>query len=70
MHPTNIDVLMSINNLIDYCDIYSETNRRLWKYYRNEPALNSNNKVTDFPANNNHCISFKLKEKITAQTGN
>ena len=49
--------------------IYSKTTRSLWKYYRNEPALDNKNKIIDLASNNNS-ISFKLKEKITAQTGN
>ena len=39
-------------------------------YYRDEPALNNNNNVIDFPANNSNSISFKFKQQITGQTGN
>ena len=47
-----------------------KTSGSLWQYYRDEPALNSNDN-NDFPANNNsNSISFKFKEKLTGQTGN
>ena len=45
----------------------------LWKYYRDEPALDNNNNIIDYPNsnnNNNNKISFKFKEKIAGQTGN
>ena len=42
----------------------------LWQYYRDEPALDNNNNITDFPANNNNSASFKLKQQMTGQTGN
>ena len=58
-----IDVLMPIYNSIEYSDIYSKT------CYGDEPALDNNNNIIDFPANNDS-ILFKFKEKITGQTGN
>ena len=33
-------------------------------------ALDNNNNVIDFPANNNNSISFKFKQQITGQIGN
>ena len=50
-----IDIVMPMYNLIAY---------------RDEPALDNNNNITDFPANNNNRISFKFKQQITGQTGN
>ena len=66
----DIDVVMPINNLLEYSNIYSKTSESLWYYYRNEPALNNNdNNVTiDFPANNNNSNLFKFRQKITGQT--
>ena len=46
-----------------------KTSGSIWQYYRDEPALNINNAIIDFPANNNNSILFKFKEKITEQTG-
>ena len=46
----------------------------LWIYYRDEPGLDNNNNIIDYPNNNNNNnnnkISFKFKEKITGQTRN
>ena len=36
---------------------------------RDEPALDNNNNITDFPNNNNN-NSFKFKQQITGQTEN
>ena len=61
---------MSEYNLIEYRDSYLNTSGSLWQYYRDEPALNANGEVIDFPANNNNSVSFKFKQQITGQTGN
>ena len=53
----------------EYSDIHSKTSGSIWQYYRDEPALNINNAIIDFPANNNNSSLFKFKEKITEQTG-
>ena len=66
----DIDVVILMYNLIEYSDIYLETSRSLWQYYRDEPALNNAGVIIDLPANNNNSISFKFKEKITGQTAN
>ena len=61
---------MSMYNLIDNRDVYSKTSRSFWEYYRDEPALDNNNNIIDFPADNNNSASFKFKQQITGQTGN
>ena len=38
----DIDVVMSMYNLIEYSDIYSKTSGSLWQYYRDEPASDNN----------------------------
>ena len=38
----DIDVVMSMYNLIEYSDNYSKTSERLWQYHRDEPALSFN----------------------------
>ena len=43
-----IDVVMPMYNLIEYSDAYSKTSRSLWQYYRDEPALNTNDEIIDF----------------------
>ena len=56
--------------LIKYSDACSKTSGSLWQYYKDEAALDNNNCIIDFPANNNNSISLKLKEQITGKTGN
>ena len=51
----DIDVVMPMYNLIEYCDNYSKTSGSLWHYYRDEPFLD-NGAIGDFPANNNKCF--------------
>ena len=47
-----------------------KTSGSIWQYYRDEPALDNNNNIIDFPANNKNIILFKFKQQITGQTGN
>ena len=58
----DIDVEMSMYNLIEYSDIYLKTSGSFWQYYRDEPALNNDGDIIDFPVNNNNSISFKFKD--------
>ena len=60
---------MSMYNLTEYTDNYSETSGCLWQFYRDEPALN-NNVIINFPADDNNSNSFKFKQKITGETKN
>ena len=53
----DIDIVISMYNLIEYSDNYSKTSDILWQYYRNEP----NDNLTDSE-------SFKSKLKITGST--
>ena len=57
-------------NLIEYSNAYSKTSRGLWQYYRDEPALENNGNIIDFPANDSKSISFKCRQQITGQTRN
>ena len=66
----NIDIVMPMYNLIEYSNAYSKTSGSLWQYYSREPALDNNNNVIDFPANNNDSISFKFNQQITGHSGN
>ena len=62
---------MPMYNLIEYSDNYSKTSRILWQYYRDEPTINAaDGVIADFTADNANTNSFKIKEKITGQTGN
>ena len=59
-------------NLIEYSDDYSKISGSLWhyySYYRDEPFLNDNGPIADFPADNNSA-SFKFKTKIAVRVRN
>ena len=47
-----------------------KTSGILWQYYIDEPALDDNNNIFDFPTNNNNRISLKFKQQIKGQPGN
>ena len=36
----DIDIVMSLYNLIEYSDNYSKTSGGLWKYYKDDPNDN------------------------------
>ena len=61
---------MSMYNLIEYSNNYSKTSGCLRLYYRDEPALNANGVINDFPADNNNSALFKFKTKIAGKTEN
>ena len=65
----DIDIVMSMYNLIEYSDNYAKTTGTLWQYYKDIPARNANDEIIVFDVNNT-TDSFKFKEKITGQTGN
>ena len=64
------DIAMPMYNLIEYSDAYLKTSESLWQYHRDEPALDNNGNIIDFPDDNNNSASYKFKQKITGQTGN
>ena len=63
-------IVTPMYNLLEYSGAYLKTSGNLWKYYRDEPALEANNKIIDFPANNNNSASFRFKQQIIGQTRN
>ena len=54
-----IDIVMPVNNLIEYSDNYSKTSGSLWQYYKDDPNDNLANSK-----------SFKSKVQITGKTPN
>ena len=66
----DIDVVMPMYNLIEYRDNYSKTTERFWQFYVDGPFLDAKKAISDFPADNNNCVSFKFKLKIVGRTGN
>ena len=46
-----------------------KTSGSSWQCYRDEPALDNDGNIIDFSNGNNNTASFKLKQKITGQSG-
>ena len=66
----DIDIVMPMYNLTEYCDNYAKTTGSLWQYCNIDiPARNANDEITEF-ADGNTTDSFKFKVKITGKTGN
>ena len=63
----DIDIVMPMYNLIEYSDNYAKTTGSLWQYCKDIPALNANDEIIAFDANN-LTDSFDFKLKITGQT--
>ena len=53
---------MPMYNVIEYSNAYSKTSESLWQYYRDEPVLDDNNNIIDFPFNNNVSNLLKFKQ--------
>ena len=62
----DINVAMSMYNVMEYSNNYSKTSGSLWQYYRDESALTDADAFADFPGNS---ASFKFKQNITGSTG-
>ena len=45
----DIDVIISMYNLIEYSDNYLKTSGNLQQYYRDEAAIGNNRNIMDFP---------------------
>ena len=61
---------MPMYNLIEHSDNYSKISGIFWQYCRDELALAANGDINYFNADNPSTNLFKIKEKITTQTGN
>ena len=65
----DIDIVMSMHNLMEYSYNYSKASGILWQYFEDEPAINvANGDIADFNAANATANSFKVKDGM--QTGN
>ena len=60
----DINIVMSLYNLIEYSDNYSETSVSLWQYCKDIPAVNNKGNIVDFNGVN-ATDSFNFKAKIT-----
>ena len=65
----DIDIVMSMYNLIEYNDNYSKTSRSLWQYCKDILAVNKNSNIVGF-SGANATGSLNFKTKITSQTDN
>ena len=65
----DIDVVMLMDDLIEYSDNYSKISRMLLKHCRHKLALAAND-VTDFTVADAINDSFKIKEKIADEADN
>ena len=64
----DIDIVMSMHNLMEYNNNYSKTSGSLWQYCKDIPAVDNNNAILNF-AKNNLTDSFNFKVKMAGQTG-
>ena len=58
----DFDIVMTMYNLTENSDAYLKTTGSLWQYYKDKPALDNNNNIINFLANNNNGISFKFQQ--------
>ena len=66
----DVDVVMPTYNLIKYSDNYLKTSGILWQYCRDKWVLTAHGDVDDFNTTNATTDLFKIKGKITGETGN
>ena len=64
-HAKDLDFVMTMYNLIEYSNNYSQTSGSFWKFNRDESALNDDGNIVDLPGNS---ASLKLNGKITGKT--
>ena len=56
-NPKVIDMAMPMYNLLKYSNNHSKTAGSLWQYYKDEPFLNNDVALLNFPGN---CDTFKF----------
>ena len=59
---------MNMHNLIEYSENYSQTSGSFWLYYRDQPTLDNNSNLIDFPANDDTSLSFKYKQNVIGKS--
>ena len=58
----DIDVLISMYNLIEFSKNYSQRSESLWLYYREKPTLDNNDNIIDFLVNDDTSLSLACKK--------
>ena len=62
----NINITMSMCNLIEYSDNYSDTSGSLWQFKRDEQPIDNNGAFINITAENSS--SFKYKSNFIGDT--
>ena len=74
INNTQIDNTKDIYKVMTMYDLVSDnsskTSESLRQYYRDEPFLDNNGAIADFPEGNNNSALFKFKAKMTDRTEN
>ena len=60
----NLDIIMPMCNLVEYCDNYSDTSGSLWQFYKDEQNMKNRNPANVTAANSS---SFKYKSSFFKQ---
>ena len=68
-NPKDVDIVMSMYNLIEYSDNYSKTSGSLWQYCKEKPAVDNVGNIVAFNGAN-ATDSFNFETKITGQNNN
>ena len=63
----DIDIVISMYNLIEYSDNYAKTSGSLWQYCKDIPAVDKNNAIVNFTENNVTDL-FNFKVEMTGDT--
>ena len=64
----DIDVVIAMNNLIEYRNNYLKKIGKLWQYCRDESSLNNAGAVFDFTGAEDNSKLFKNEQKIASET--
>ena len=67
-HNKDIDLVITMYNLIEYSDNYSEISGNLWQYYGNGPYLTDAGNIINSSVTDNNSAFFRFKQKITIKT--
>ena len=68
----NLDIIMSVYNLIEYSDNYSDTSGSLYQFKRDESPTNNAGNPINVPINNSSSFKYKsgILGKATLTDGN
>ena len=67
-HNKNIDLVITMYNLIEYSYNYSKISGNLWQYYGDGPYLTDAGNIINSSVADNNSAFFRFKQKITIKT--